>query len=130
MYLFVFVEYDDDGEEETNETEKNSEGNGSKGPSGKVKDGKFMEGVEGVTQFKDQPALSDLQKKLKSVCGWKGFVFIFSLSLLPSVQISLTVKIFFRKGFPGSQPVSMDMKNIEKLMHNPYRVSWKADGTR
>lgn len=99
FYLFVFVEYDDDEEVETNETEKNTEGNGSKAPSGKVKDGKFMEGVEGVTQFKDQPALSELQRKLKSVCGWKGFVLIFSLSLLPSVQISLTVKIFLGKDF-------------------------------
>lgn len=91
-----------------------------------------MEGVEGVTQFKDQPALSHLQKKLKSVCNWKGFVFIFvSLldSILPSPNFSYGKNIF-RKGFPGSQPVSMDMKNIEKLVHNPYRVSWKADGTR
>lgn len=35
-----------------------------------------------------------------------------------------------RGGFPGSQPVSMDMKNIALLSEKPYRVSWKADGTR
>lgn len=35
-----------------------------------------------------------------------------------------------RKGFPGSQPVSMDMKNLSLLSEKPYRVSWKADGTR
>lgn len=32
--------------------------------------------------------------------------------------------------FPGSQPVSLDRRNIELLSHNPYRVTWKADGTR
>lgn len=33
-------------------------------------------------------------------------------------------------GFPGSQPVSMDMTNINFLHQKPYRVSWKADGAR
>lgn len=33
-------------------------------------------------------------------------------------------------GFPGSQPVSMDMNNIHLLHRKPYRVSWKADGSR
>lgn len=33
-------------------------------------------------------------------------------------------------GFPGSQPVSMDRNNISLLHRKPYRVSWKADGTR
>lgn len=37
---------------------------------------------------------------------------------------------FEKNGFPGSQPVSMDMKNIHLLSQKPYRVSWKADGTR
>lgn len=32
--------------------------------------------------------------------------------------------------FPGSQPVSLDRQNIELLSHHPYRVTWKADGTR
>lgn len=35
-----------------------------------------------------------------------------------------------KSGFPGSQPVSMDMKNIQLLSVKPYRVSWKADGAR
>ena len=35
-----------------------------------------------------------------------------------------------RSGFPGSQPVSMDRKNLQLLKRKPYRVSWKADGTR
>lgn len=33
-------------------------------------------------------------------------------------------------GFPGCQPVSMDRQNIQLLQRKPYRVSWKADGTR
>lgn len=33
-------------------------------------------------------------------------------------------------GFAGSQPVSMDVQNIKFLHEKPYRVSWKADGTR
>lgn len=37
---------------------------------------------------------------------------------------------FEGSGFPGSQPVSMDMNNIRLLNLKPYRVSWKADGTR
>lgn len=35
-----------------------------------------------------------------------------------------------RSGFPGAQPVSMDQQNIAFLKRNPYKVSWKADGTR
>ena len=32
--------------------------------------------------------------------------------------------------FPGSQPVSLDRQNIELLSQRPYRLTWKADGTR
>jgi len=35
-----------------------------------------------------------------------------------------------RTGFPGSQPVSMDVNNLKFLAEKPYMVSWKADGTR
>ncbi|XP_065897990.1 mRNA-capping enzyme-like [Dysidea avara] len=35
-----------------------------------------------------------------------------------------------RSGFPGAQPVSMDTKNIMFIRQKPFRVSWKADGTR
>ena len=38
--------------------------------------------------------------------------------------------VFFRSGFPGSQPVSLDRDRIRLLGEKPYRVSWKADGTR
>ena len=36
----------------------------------------------------------------------------------------------FRNGFPGAQPVSMDRENMQNLAKMPYKVSWKADGTR
>jgi len=35
-----------------------------------------------------------------------------------------------RGNFPGSQPVSLDRQNIELLSQKPYKVTWKADGTR
>ena len=35
-----------------------------------------------------------------------------------------------RSGFPGAQPVSMDRRNLRFLEQKPYKVSWKADGTR
>ena len=34
------------------------------------------------------------------------------------------------KGFPGAQPVSMTRANMGFLREKPYKVSWKADGTR
>jgi mRNA-capping enzyme len=35
-----------------------------------------------------------------------------------------------KEGFPGSQPVSMDIRNYQTIVQSPYMVSWKADGTR
>ncbi|CAG9814037.1 unnamed protein product [Phaedon cochleariae] len=67
---------------------------------------KFMEGVPGVSLFEEQPKAFQLQKKVQVMCEWRS------------------------KGFPGSQPVSMDIQNIELLSQKPYRVSWKADGMR
>lgn len=66
----------------------------------------FMAGVGGVTLVTDQPRLSNIQCKVQEMCEWKG------------------------NGFPGCQPVSMDRNNIKFLHTKPYRVSWKADGTR
>lgn len=66
----------------------------------------FMEGVPGVTSFMEQPKAFHLQQKTSRMCNFSG------------------------KGFPGSQPVSMDLNNIKLLHTKPYRVSWKADGTR
>ncbi|KAJ8865971.1 hypothetical protein PR048_033495 [Dryococelus australis] len=70
------------------------------------KDPKFMEGVPGVTSVMSQPRLGKLQNIVQDFCGWKS------------------------SGFPGCQPVSMDMNNITLLHEKPYRVSWKADGMR
>ncbi|KAI8034172.1 mRNA-capping enzyme [Drosophila gunungcola] len=71
-----------------------------------VKNATFMAGVPGVRQVSDQPRLGDLQRKVQDWCQWN------------------------KNGFPGSQPVSMDSNNIKRLSEIPYRVSWKADGTR
>lgn len=46
------------------------------------------------------------------------------------LKILIVLPFCYRSGFPGSQPVSMDTKNIALLGEKPYRVSWKADGTR
>ncbi|KAK3087185.1 hypothetical protein FSP39_002801 [Pinctada imbricata] len=70
------------------------------------KDAKFMEGVKNVAQLRLQPKLAEVQKKCQDMCGWRS------------------------SGFPGSQPVSMDIQNINFLKQKPYKVSWKADGTR
>lgn len=67
---------------------------------------RFMDGVPGVTVAMDQPRLGQLQQMIQDMCGWKS------------------------NGFPGSQPVSMDNNNLTLLQQKPYKVSWKADGTR
>lgn len=72
----------------------------------RVKIGKFMEGVPGVVQVVSQPLLGDIQRRIHKMCDWhKG-------------------------GFPGAQPVSMRLDNMKLLSNMPYKVSWKADGTR
>lgn len=65
-----------------------------------------MEGVPGVKLWTLQPKLGTIQKKVQKSLEWtKG-------------------------GFPGCQPVSMDRQNLNFLQEKPYKVSWKADGTR
>jgi mRNA-capping enzyme len=66
----------------------------------------FMAGVPGVTPILDCQKAYGIQLRVQDICGWQN------------------------SGFPGSQPVSMDLENLFLLHHNPYRVSWKADGTR
>ncbi|GFY58209.1 mRNA-capping enzyme [Trichonephila inaurata madagascariensis] len=66
----------------------------------------FMEGVPGVSTISELAHISRIQRKCQDMCGWKG------------------------SGFPGSQPVSMDINNLKFLHSKPYKVSWKADGTR
>lgn len=70
------------------------------------KNARFMEGVPGVTLVTDQPRLGTLQQMAQTMCGWVS------------------------TGFPGCQPVSMDTQNLTLLHVKPYKVSWKADGTR
>lgn len=71
-----------------------------------IKDATFMAGVPGVSLVSDQPRLGEIQQTVQDMCGWS------------------------KSGFPGAQPVSMDRVNIRRLHEIPYRVSWKADGTR
>ncbi|KAL2720626.1 mRNA-capping enzyme [Vespula squamosa] len=66
----------------------------------------FMAGVSGVTPIMEQKKLIGIQRRVQEICSWTS------------------------TGFPGSQPVSMDLENIRLLHEKPYRVSWKADGTR
>lgn len=47
------------------------------------------------------------------------------------IYASFTLYFFYsRTGFPGSQPVSMSVSNLNYLSEKPYTVSWKADGVR
>lgn len=66
----------------------------------------FMAGVPGVKPIMDMLKLRGIQRRVQEICSWQS------------------------TGFPGSQPVSMDIENIRLLHEKPYRVSWKADGTR
>lgn len=67
----------------------------------------FMEGISrGVELMTDQATVSELHRTTQEYCHWRT------------------------GGFPGSQPVSMDRTNLNLLRTKPYRVSWKADGTR
>jgi mRNA-capping enzyme len=56
----------------------------------------------------------------------------FELSLYSKIGFSFIFNVmhYYRTGFPGSQPVSMDRNNLRLLHEKPYMVSWKADGTR
>ncbi|XP_055871008.1 mRNA-capping enzyme-like [Biomphalaria glabrata] len=97
------TEVDDDG---STSQEVNNDGGGKRRREFVKKDAKFMEGVKGVSQVTTQPRLSQIQRKCQVMAGWKS------------------------SGFPGSQPVSMDISNLRFLAQKPYKVSWKADGTR
>ncbi|CAC5380119.1 RNGTT [Mytilus coruscus] len=49
---------------------------------------------------------------------------LFRMKILPLFRMKTC------SGFPGSQPVSMDINNLDYLRKKEYKVSWKADGTR
>ncbi|XP_014456070.2 mRNA-capping enzyme isoform X5 [Alligator mississippiensis] len=102
-------EEEDDGKSGGQESEPGSSSSFSKRRKERLKLGAvFLEGVtvKYVTQVTTQPKLGEIQHKCQQFCGWGG------------------------SGFPGAQPVSMDKQNIKALEQKPYKVSWKADGTR
>ncbi|XP_033127077.1 mRNA-capping enzyme-like [Anneissia japonica] len=66
----------------------------------------FMDGVVGVGIVIDSVVVNRLRTKINHMCGWH------------------------RQEFPGSQPVSMDRKNLHFFLEHLYKVSWKADGVR
>uniref|UniRef100_A0AAA9S1A0 mRNA-capping enzyme n=2 Tax=Bos TaxID=9903 RepID=A0AAA9S1A0_BOVIN len=106
--------FEDDEDEDEDEDGKKESEPGSSASFGKRRKERlklgaiFLEGVtvKGVTQVTTQPKLGEVQQKCHQFCGWEG------------------------SGFPGAQPVSMDKQNIKLLEQKPYKVSWKADGTR
>uniref|UniRef100_T1IYM1 mRNA guanylyltransferase n=1 Tax=Strigamia maritima TaxID=126957 RepID=T1IYM1_STRMM len=65
-----------------------------------------MESIKGITKITDQTKLLEIQRRCQDICQKKDL------------------------GFPGVQSVSMDVENLEFLKQTPYKVSWKADGTR
>jgi mRNA-capping enzyme len=103
-------------EEEPEQEEDVEEGEGSSGPPKKKRkerrmeniklDATFMEGVTGVELMTEKKKVNELQHLVQDYCNWS------------------------KGGFPGAQPVSMDRQNISLLHVKPYKVSWKADGTR
>ncbi|XP_061890437.1 mRNA-capping enzyme [Entelurus aequoreus] len=103
-------EVDDDGNALGQESGPSSSGStAGKRRKEKLKLGAvFLEGVtvKGVTQVTAQPKLGDIQRMCQKMADWKD------------------------SGFPGAQPVSMDKQNLSFLEQKPYKVSWKADGTR
>lgn len=67
----------------------------------------FMDGaVQSVPYVLDPNLRTDVQRTAQKMLGYKG------------------------RGFPGSQPVSMEPGNLNFLEEKKYRVSWKADGVR
>ncbi|CAF2614373.1 unnamed protein product [Rotaria sp. Silwood2] len=66
----------------------------------------FAVSLPGVIPICLQSAMATIQLKCQRLCEWN------------------------RRGFPGSQPVSMDITNYMTIVQSPYMVSWKADGTR
>ncbi|XP_053192941.1 mRNA-capping enzyme [Scomber japonicus] len=103
-------EVDDDGNAVGQESGPSSSGSApGKRKKEKLKLGAvFLEGitVKGVTQVTTQPKLGEIQRMCQQMAEWE------------------------KSGFPGAQPVSMDRQNLRFLEQNPYKVSWKADGTR
>lgn len=103
-------EADDDGNVVGQESGPSSSGSApGKRKKERLKQGAvFLEriSVKGVTQVTAQPKLGKIQRRCQEMAEWE------------------------KPGFPGAQPVSMDRHNLRLLEQKPYKVSWKADGTR
>ncbi|CDW52813.1 mRNA capping enzyme [Trichuris trichiura] len=67
-----------------------------------------------------------VRKACREYCNYKKYVYSYSLEK----SFAVLSHFYFRKDFPGSQPISLDRDNINLLQMHPYMVSWKADGTR
>ncbi|XP_034938933.1 mRNA-capping enzyme-like [Chelonus insularis] len=100
------LEYDDSRGDEKEHEQFGSRKHTRRRKEHIVKNPVFMAGVPGVVPVQDLVKVAGIQKRVQEMCQWN------------------------RNGFPGSQPVSMDWENIVLLNIKPYRVSWKADGTR
>ncbi|XP_053205509.1 mRNA-capping enzyme-like [Panonychus citri] len=100
-------EEDGDDEVESGYSSSSSSNNSSNSNNSNKRErtATFMEGVDKVYPA-DSRIWSEIQRKCQEMCKWSG------------------------RGFPGSQPVSLDWKNIQLFNRKPYSVSWKADGTR
>ncbi|CAB4064581.1 RNGTT [Lepeophtheirus salmonis] len=98
---WCFEDDEKSADEDGNSVEPSSSSNSQK----QAKAGKFMEGISGVEPVTDVSLLANLRRKVQKMCQFKS------------------------NGFPGCQPVSMDLDNL-KFVDANYMVSWKADGTR
>ncbi|XP_034937783.1 mRNA-capping enzyme-like [Chelonus insularis] len=100
------LEYDDSKEDDEEHDQSGSRKHTRRRKEHIVKNPVFMAGVPGVVPVQDLAKVTGIRRRVQEICQWN------------------------RSGFPGSQPVSMDRENIVLLNIKPYRVSWKADGTR
>ena len=69
------------------------------------------------------PLRHDVQLTCQKILDWERYMDYCQ-------KICFIICFATSSGFPGCQPVSMDVQNIRFLNEKPYRVSWKADGTR
>jgi len=100
-----FDDRDDDGNVPDNS--KNGGHGAKRSREINKQDSSFMDGlVPEVVPVRTQPRCGQVQKMAQQMCAWR------------------------KNGFPGAQPVSMDLKNLEMLGQKPFKVSWKADGVR
>ena len=96
-----------DNDDENDDNEGSSNAKVKKRRTENIKfDATFMAGVSGVSLVTDIQVVNPLRHLIQDMCEFNG------------------------SGFPGCQPISMDRQNLRLLHMKPYRVSWKADGTR